>query len=66
MYSLKSSILCGVADKKLKYLASTINTSPIDKNTRSEHSHQESVKKEKSLGEFASEPSGNNNNKRRP
>lgn len=34
MYSLKTSILYDVADKK--YLASTTNTSPTDKNTRSE------------------------------
>lgn len=56
MYILKTSILCDVTDKKLKYLASTTNTSPIDKNTRSE-SHPESVKKQpKSLEEFVSRP----------
>ena len=47
MCSLKTSILCDVANKKLKYLASTINTSPIDKNTRSEQSSGKGLKKKK-------------------
>lgn len=38
MNSLKISILCDVANKKLKYLTSTINTSLIEKNNQSEQS----------------------------
>lgn len=60
MYSLKTSILCGVANKKLKFTRRLLQIQvPLIK-ILALNSHPENVLKKKSLLEFASKPSRNN------